>query len=166
MCFQQCPCARAGCHATLQWLTLGGKLAKHDPLKQKRAENRPLGRTHRLERAPVLGGTGELWLRLVTGRRVLIIVREGCGRTSCPEELLMQRAKDEAGMNRNVTCQRAYNPQTQLGARFVRLQNLHGSQYPLLRMSCFLEANLCWVSALCRGGDSLPDQRGIPLAWK
>lgn len=81
-----CPWAcvsRAGCHATLQCLTLGGNLAEHDSSKQKKAENRPLGRTQRLEKASALGGTGKLWMWLVTGHQVLVIIREGCRRTSC-----------------------------------------------------------------------------------
>lgn len=135
MYFQQHRCAKAGCCAA--------------------------GRTLGLERALVLDGMGFV---AVTYHKLIIESSSSLGRAVgrllplrsfwCREQKIKQEWA-ETWVARGCT---GLDIQPTLPGWFVRVQNLHGSQFPF-PTSCFLGADLC------QGGESLSSWHGLSLRY-
>lgn len=86
---------------------------------------------------------------------VLIILREGCGKASPPEEFLMQRAKDKAGMSRDMSCQRVYWPRYTTHAPWLVCQSAESAWFPV-----------SFSHILLFRGRSVPRRReSVQLTW-
>lgn len=85
---------------------------------------------------------------------VLIIIRKGCGKASCPEELLMQRA-DKAGVSGDMSCQRVHWPRCTTHAPSLVCQGAESTWFPI----SFPHLLLFW-------GRSVPRKRqSVQLTW-
>lgn len=98
--------------------------------------------------------------------------RGGLREDFCPEELLMQRAKDEVGAKRDMTCQRLYWPRPTtrspslvpglLGCRIYMVPSI--PPLPTSFRAGFLHSFSKETWSFLQGGHSLPDRHGMPLA--